>query len=665
MGKLRQNPVSGKGATRKDGKRPNEQVNRRAEPLAKRRKLQKDEIDDSALAPASKQGFEALVHPMKVKDFVKRYWEMSQPVHFERGYDPAWNAKLVPSLSSKTRITSTLSSDSNTAYYLTDVQLMGYSIDEDDLFFSTPQGGPVNMDNIWKSLEDENQGDKPSLQVSNLDIFSHEVHELLSKVDAFWRGDGAASSMLTAAAPGSRPFGVHADGQAQFILQIRGSQTVTIYEQPGAPESFIEAAGEEFAFPCLTHGPLPEMVLDRANVEQEASKTTKITLKAGSTLFLPSCVKLSEIPAKASEHSISLVIYLSQQPRWGATLDTLISLASSTTADIHSEDSFSPSDLDSLAVISSETGESTEQDVKTMDMDDLSEDKQDNEALDEELLDGSESGEIADLWTLFPHNFDENDTPSAAGMRLKTLVVEVLHRAANLAPSFIDSLMETACYPRHLFIDAIPEIRKSIGEAGIEAKLEENDGFFKISNFFSPETAEHIHQLISRVAEEDWQDAYAEEDAKVNNIDHAFQSARTFPSHHALFALFKRIMPELMGDFSMGKYTESHFIAPHDDRAYKEVNGEHFSRHIAVIYYSSKNWKAEFGGQLVDMVTGKEYVPEFNSLVAFRVPRFHQVKPVLVPSLERYSIFGWFFKPGINYELWQGEMPEEEEEDDS
>lgn len=239
---------------------------------------------------------------------------------------------------------------------------------------------------------------------------------------------------------------------------------------------------------------------------------------------------------------------------------------------------------------------------------------------------------------------------------MKKLLTTVLERAAQLAPKLVDSLMVNTCYPRSLFVSAIQGVQEKLGgSGGLEKMLKEGGGLVKVSNVFPSHIADSIHGLVSHIPPEEWQVAYAEENASQNNIDHAFHSARTFASHHALFTLFKRIMPELFGDFSVGKYTESHFIAPHDDRAYKQVNGEHFSRHIALIYYCSKDWKKEYGGELLDMVTGKEYVPEYNSLVAFHVPRFHEVKPVLAPSVERYSVFGWFFKPGISYELWNGE----------
>jgi hypothetical protein len=49
-------------------------------------------------------------------------------------------------------------------------------------------------------------------------------------------------------------------------------------------------------------------------------------------------------------------------------------------------------------------------------------------------------------------------------------------------------------------------------------------------------------------------------------------------------------------------------------------------------------------------------VPEYNSAVMFRIPRWHQVTPV-TGDRPRYSIFGWFLQPGQTYPLNTGEAP--------
>lgn len=66
------------------------------------------------------------------------------------------------------------------------------------------------------------------------------------------------------------------------------------------------------------------------------------------------------------------------------------------------------------------------------------------------------------------------------------------------------------------------------------------------------------------------------------------------------------------------------------------------SRNIACIYYLTKDWTAADGGQLVDLEAPEEpqqYLPSFNSLIAFSIPRWHEVKPVL-GDRPRYSVGG-------------------------
>ena len=53
------------------------------------------------------------------------------------------------------------------------------------------------------------------------------------------------------------------------------------------------------------------------------------------------------------------------------------------------------------------------------------------------------------------------------------------------------------------------------------------------------------------------------------------------------------------------------------------------SRDIACIFYLTKSWRHSDGGVLIDRQGpggDREFVPEFNSAMLFRVPRLHAVR---------------------------------------
>mmetsp|Transcript_18335 Transcript_18335/g.36021 ORF Transcript_18335/g.36021 Transcript_18335/m.36021 type:complete len:152 (-) Transcript_18335:99-554(-) len=69
---------------------------------------------------------------------------------------------------------------------------------------------------------------------------------------------------------------------------------------------------------------------------------------------------------------------------------------------------------------------------------------------------------------------------------------------------------------------------------------------------------------------------------------------------------------------------------------------------------SPKTGKKRDGGILLDMEqNSKQYVPKFNSLISFAVPRKHAVTAVKPRKdrLPRYSLFGWFLVEGDLYKF--------------
>ncbi|PNH05048.1 hypothetical protein TSOC_008726 [Tetrabaena socialis] len=128
--------------------------------------------------------------------------------------------------------------------------------------------------------------------------------------------------------------------------------------------------------------------------------------------------------------------------------------------------------------------------------------------------------------------------------------------------------------------------------------------------------------------------------------------------------LFSLLRPGALCSFSAAKYCKSDHIAPHDDRAYTQVRLD--SGRVITASRTLADWRDEYGGVLLDLEDaaaardgrGRPYVPLWNSLVAFTVPRYHAVTP-LATSRPRYSVFGWFLEPGKRYPLYRGKGEEE------
>ena len=83
-----------------------------------------------------------------------------------------------------------------------------------------------------------------------------------------------------------------------------------------------------------------------------------------------------------------------------------------------------------------------------------------------------------------------------------------------------------------------------------------------------------------------------------------------------------------------------HFLTSHDD----DVAGK--NRYAAYVMNLSADWRADWGGLLMiqggDGHVEKAYVPRFNALNLFKVPRPHSVSYVApYAPYRRYSVTGW------------------------
>eukprot|EP01124_Arcella_intermedia_P018905 TRINITY_DN26028_c0_g1_i1.p1 TRINITY_DN26028_c0_g1~~TRINITY_DN26028_c0_g1_i1.p1 ORF type:complete len:182 (-),score=53.41 TRINITY_DN26028_c0_g1_i1:77-622(-) len=167
--------------------------------------------------------------------------------------------------------------------------------------------------------------------------------------------------------------------------------------------------------------------------------------------------------------------------------------------------------------------------------------------------------------------------------------------------------------------------------------------------------------MLKNLDDASWNDRNSEKEYNVSF--HSFQASKQDTKEvEKLVRVISLLDTDCIPSFQASKYSSGDHIAPHDDKGFQDVlldDGriEIYSRDVACIYYLTKDWKEDWGGNFVDLVEDKLYVPEFNSLVAFQVPRLHEVTPV-TSTHSRYAIFGWFLKPGMLYK-----MDEEEEKE--
>jgi len=105
------------------------------------------------------------------------------------------------------------------------------------------------------------------------------------------------------------------------------------------------------------------------------------------------------------------------------------------------------------------------------------------------------------------------------------------------------------------------------------------------------------------------------------------------------------------------KYTEGCFLNEHDD-ATKDGNNTGYIRVRAFIWYLTQDYSEADGGMLEDLLVelredgpyeGKQYVPEWNTVLHFPVPWPHAVTRV-TSARPRYAVYGWILTPEVALE---------------
>lgn len=205
------------------------------------------------------------------------------------------------------------------------------------------------------------------------------------------------------------------------------------------------------------------------------------------------------------------------------------------------------------------------------------------------------------------------------------------------------------------WMQSYQKVKNRLSKYDILRLLDQNGGICRIFDFLPSFVADGIYDTLESLSEHEWNETSAQRDYTNNNIEHRFLSSKT--QHlDIILRMFSILLEDQLSVFSAGKYGKADHIAEHDDKAFTDVQLDTgkivtCSRDIAVIYYLTKDWTEDKGGLLIDLEAGKTYVPVFNSIIMFRIPRMHKVTAVVTSTCPRYSIFGWFLQPGKIYEL--------------
>jgi len=190
-------------------------------------------------------------------------------------------------------------------------------------------------------------------------------------------------------------------------------------------------------------------------------------------------------------------------------------------------------------------------------------------------------------------------------------------------------------------------------------------GFVRESGLLSPAAAAVASDLVRQAPEEAWRRSSAKTDAKAhgkktNTTRHSYAvgdggvDAPDADVEALLARVLESVAPSewlrarrLVPRLQLGRYGRGDHIVKHDDAAVVEINGVPHERRIALVYYltGEPTWDASLGGLFVDHGSGgRRFAPVHNTLVAFRVPRLHEVTKV-TGDRSRYSVFGWLYAP--------------------
>ena len=197
----------------------------------------------------------------------------------------------------------------------------------------------------------------------------------------------------------------------------------------------------------------------------------------------------------------------------------------------------------------------------------------------------------------------------------------------------------------------------------------QRSGLVRVPRLLPKKAARRAHELLKSLPEATWHRATRAVDAERGDRG-AGSTAHSYSvgdgsaddgggggggaSERAVAALLEEVTAAaapfcrrhgLTARLQLARYGRGDYIEAHDDAAETTIDGVRHARVLAVVYYltGEEPWAPNVhGGCFLDREANAAIAPRHNSLVAFRVPRLHEVQ---MPTSDRprYSVFGWLY----------------------
>lgn len=199
---------------------------------------------------------------------------------------------------------------------------------------------------------------------------------------------------------------------------------------------------------------------------------------------------------------------------------------------------------------------------------------------------------------------------------------------------------------------AAGEFWREVRRRGLRALLEAHGGCVQVLEALPEAQALEALRLLEELGPADWNQSKTDKVYDAMHMFFRYDGRRLDGVKRKIHSL----APDMFPNFHGAMYVSGALIDPHDDshqfilapsdpyQSDRYPAGRVMFRKVALIYYLTQDWREAYGGCFVDLHGPGErvVVPRFNSLVAFLVPRVHEVQELVAGCPPRFTVFGWF-----------------------